>query len=108
MNLHGSRVESQEMGDRFATLIECSLFLEEDQTTGGDWTAQLGINGRNTRFKQDTNAAVTVIGAHTSWLKDQKLVKPKNTLRGPENIRMQVTSMFQANLAYRHRKVTDH
>ena len=84
-NLRGSRVEFQEMGDRFATLIECCLFLEEDQTTEGDWTAQLGINGRNARFKLDTVAAVTVIGAHTSWLKDQKLVKPKQTLRGPEN-----------------------
>ena len=87
-------MEFQEMGDRFATLIECSLFLEEDQTTGGDCTAQLGISGRNTRFKLDTVAAVTVIGAHTLWLKDQKLVKPKQTLRGPENIRMQVTGMF--------------
>ena len=68
-------MEFQEMGDRFATLIECSLFREEDQTTGGDWTAQLGISGRNTRFKLDTVVAVTVIGAHTLWLRDQKLVK---------------------------------
>ena len=50
------------------------LFLGEVQTTGGGWTAQLGVNGRNTRFKLDTGAAGTVMGAHTSWLKDQKLV----------------------------------
>ena len=77
------------------------LFLGEVQTTGGGWTAQLGINGRNTLFKLDTGAAITVIGAHTSWLKDQKLVKPKQTLRGPGNIQIPVIGMFQANLLYR-------
>ena len=51
--------EEQEEGDEV-------LFLGEVQTTGGGWTAQLGINGQNTRFKLDTGAAVTVIGAHTS------------------------------------------
>ena len=65
--------EEQEEGDEV-------LFLGEVQTTGCGWTAQLGVNGRNTRFKLDTGAAVTVIGANTSWLKDQKLVKPKQTL----------------------------
>ena len=45
------------------------LFLGEVQTTGGGWTAQLGASGRNTSFKLDTCAAVTVIGAHNSWLK---------------------------------------
>ncbi len=59
------------------------LFLEV-QTTGSGWTAQLGIKGHSTRFRLDTNAAVTVIGAHTSWLKDQKFAKPKQTLRGLE------------------------
>lgn len=75
------------------------LFLGEVQTTGGGWIAQLGVNGRNTRFKLDTGAAVTVIGAHTCWLKDQKLVKPKQALRGPGNIKIPVTGMFLANLS---------
>ena len=65
--------EEQEEGDEI-------LFLGEVQTTGGGWTAQLGVNDRNTRFKLDTGAAVTVVGANTSSLKDQKLVKPKQTL----------------------------
>ena len=42
------------------------LFLGDIQTTGGDWTTQLGINAHRTRFKLDTSAAVTVIGAHNS------------------------------------------
>ena len=92
--------EEQEEGDEV-------LFLGEVQTTGGGWTAQLGVNGRNTRFKLDTGAAVTVMGAHTSWLKDQKLVKPKQTLRGPGNIKIPVIGMFLANLSYRKRKVTE-
>ena len=92
--------EEQEEGDEV-------LFLGEVQTTGSGWTAQLGINGRNIRFKLDTGAAVTVIGAHTSWLKDQKLVKPQQTLRGPGNIQIPVIGMFQANLSYRQRKVTE-
>ena len=83
------------------------LFLGEVQTAGGGWTAQLGKYSRNTLFKLDTGAAVTVIGAHTSWQKDQKLVKPKQTLRGPGNIQIPVISMFQANLLYRQRKVTE-
>ena len=53
------------------------LFLGEVQTTEGGWKAQLGVNGRNARFKLDTGAAVSVVGANTSWLKDQKLVRPK-------------------------------
>jgi len=53
------------------------LYLGEVQTTAGGWTAQLRVNGRNTRFKLDTGAAVAVTAAHTSWLKDQKLMKPK-------------------------------
>lgn len=53
------------------------LFLAEVQTTEGGWTAQLRINGQNTLFKLNTGATVTVIGAHSSWLKDQKLVKPE-------------------------------
>ena len=92
--------EEQEEGEEV-------LFLGEVQTTGRGWTAQLGINGHSTRFKLDTGAAVTVIGAHTSWLKDQKLVKPKQTLRGPGNIQIPVIGVFQANLSYRQRKVTE-
>ena len=92
--------EEQEEGEEI-------LFLGEVQTTGRGWTAQLGINGHSTRFKLDTGAAVTVIGAHTSWLKDQKFVKPKQTLRGPGNIQIPVIGMFQANLSYRQRKVTE-
>ena len=65
--------EGQEEGDEI-------LFLGEVQTTGGGWTAQFGVNGQLTRFKLDTGAAVIVVGANTSWLKDQKLVKPKQTL----------------------------
>ena len=82
------------------------LFLGEAQTRGGGWTAQLGFNGRNTRFKLDTGTVVTVIGAHTSWLKEQKLVKPKQTLRGPGYIKIPVIGMFLANLSYCKRKVT--
>ena len=92
--------EEQEEGDEV-------LFLGEIQTTGGGWTAQLGVNSQNTRFKLDTGAAVTVIGTNTTWLKDQKLVKPKQTLRGPGNIQIPVIGMFQANLSYRRRKVTE-
>ena len=92
--------EEQEDGDEI-------LFLGEVQTTGGGWTTQLGVNGQNTRFKLDTGAAVTVVGANTSWLKDQKLIKPKQTLRGPGNIKIPVIGMFPANLSYRKRKVTE-
>ena len=35
------------------------------------------------------------------------LVKPKQTLRGPGNIQIPVIGMFQANLSYRRRKVTE-
>ena len=92
--------EEQKQGDEV-------LFLAEFQITGGGWTAQLRINGQNTRFKLDTGAAVTVIGARTSWPKDQKSVKPKKTLRGPGNIKIPVIGMFLANLSYRERKVTE-
>ena len=92
--------EEQEQGDEI-------LFLGELQTTGVGWTAQLGVNGRNTCFKLDTGAAVTVVGANISWLKDQKLVKPKQTLRGPGNIKIPVIGMFLANLSYRKSKVTE-
>ena len=68
-------------------------------TNGGGWTSQLGINGRNTRFKLDTGAAVTVIGAQTPWLKDQELLKPKHTLCGPGNVQIPVVGMFNAKLA---------
>lgn len=45
------------------------------QTTMGGWTAQLGINDRNTRLRLDTGTAVTAIGAHTSWLKIYKALE---------------------------------
>ena len=83
--------EEQEEGDEI-------LFLGEVQITGGGWTAQLGVNGQNTRVKLDTGAAVTVAGANTSWLKNQKLVKPKQALRGSGNIKIPVNGMFLANL----------
>ena len=76
--------------------VDDVLFLGEVQSTGGVWTAQLGINSYSTRFKLNTGAAVTVIGAHTSWLKDYKLVKLKQTLRRPGNIQTPVIGMFQA------------
>ena len=60
---------------------------------------QLGVNGQNTCIKLETG--------HTTWLKDQKLVKPKQTLRGPGNIQIPVIGMFQANLSYCRRKVTE-
>ena len=92
--------ERQEEGDE-------NLFLGEVLASGGGWTAQLGVNGRNTRFKLDTGAAVTVIGDQIPWLKDQELVKPKQTLRGPGNIPIPVIGMFHANLTYRQRKIIE-
>ena len=76
-------------------------------TNGGAWTAQLGINGRNTRFKLDTGAAVTVIGAQTPWLKDQQLLKSKHTLRGNGNVQIPVIGMFNAKLVYRKENITE-
>lgn len=86
--------EEQEEGDAV-------LFISwRSSNNRGGWIAQLGVNGRNTRFKLDTGAAVTVIGAHTCWLKDQMLVKPNQTLRGPGNIKIPVRiGMFLANLS---------
>jgi len=45
------------------------------QTTMGGWTAQLGLNDRNTRLRLDTGTAVIAIGAHTSWLKIYKALE---------------------------------
>ena len=83
------------------------LFLGEILTTGGGLTPQLGVNGQNTRFKLDTGAAVTVIGDNILWLKDQVLVKPKKTLRGPGNIQILIIGMFHATLTYRRRSITE-
>ena len=83
------------------------LHLGEIQGEGNCWTTQLGVNGHNTCFKLDTGAAVTVIGDNVPWLKHQVLTISKQALRGRGGIRIPVIGMFQANLKYRQRKVTE-
>ena len=63
--------EEQEEGDEV-------LFLGEIQTTGGGWTAQLGVNGQNTRFKLDTGKRSEVSQTKTNLARPWKYSDPSH------------------------------
>ncbi|CAB3986760.1 Hypothetical predicted protein [Paramuricea clavata] len=46
------------------------IFLGEISSDVNYWTAQLGVDNHNTRFKLGTGAAVTVLSDQTPWLKN--------------------------------------
>ena len=65
------------------------------------------MNGRTTRFKLDTGAAVTVLSDDVPWLQDVELVKTSLVLRGPGNTQLPVKGLFYATLKYRQSKLTE-
>ena len=61
------------------------LFLAEINGESNDsWTAQIGVNGHNTKFKLDTGASVCVLSDSVPWLEGITLEKTQQTLRGPD------------------------
>ena len=64
------------------------------------------MNGRTTRFKLDTGAAVTVLSDDVQWLQDVELTKTYQVLHGPGNIQLPVKGLFYATLKYRQSKLT--
>ena len=64
------------------------------------------MNGRTTRFKLDTGAAVTVLSDDVQWLQDVELTKTSQVLHGPGNTQLPVKGLFYATLKYRQSKLT--
>ena len=65
------------------------------------------MNGRTTRFKLDTGAAVTVLSDDVQWLQDVELTKTSQVLRGPGNTQLPVKGLFYTTLKYRESKLTE-
>ena len=54
------------------------LFLGEINGESNDsWTAQIGVNGHNTKFKLETGASVCVLSDSVPWLEGITLEKPQ-------------------------------
>ncbi|XP_068733036.1 uncharacterized protein [Montipora capricornis] len=66
------------------------LFLGEIGCEENYWSAQIGVNGRTTRLKLDTGAAVTVLSDDVQWLQDVELTKTSQVLCGPGNTQLPV------------------
>lgn len=52
------------------------------------------MNSRTTRFKLDTEAAVTVLSDDVQWLQDVELTKTSQVLRDPGNTQLPVKGLF--------------
>ncbi|CAB4011562.1 Transposon Ty3-I Gag-Pol poly [Paramuricea clavata] len=91
------------------------LFLGEINGESNDsWTAQIGVNGHNTKlnghntkFKLDTGASVCVLSDSVPWLEGITLEKPQQTLRGPGGSKLKVMGTFMATMKYRQSKVQE-
>ena len=82
-------------------------FLGEIGSDKNYWSAQIGVNGRTTRFKLDTGAAVTVLSDDVQWLQDVELTKTSQVLRGPGYTQLPVKGLFYTTLKYRESKLTE-
>ena len=71
-------------------------FLGEIGSDKNYWSAQIGVNGRTTRFKLDKEAAVTVLSDDFQGLQDVELTKTSQVLRirGPGNTQLPVKGLF--------------
>ena len=65
------------------------------------------MNGRTTRFKLDTEAAVTVLSDDVQWLQDVELTKTSQVLSGPGNNQLPMKGLFYTTLKYRESKLTE-
>ena len=84
-------------------------FLGEIGSDKNYWSAQIGVNGRTTRFKLDKEAAVTVLSDDFQGLQDVELTKTSQVLRirGPGNTQLPVKGLFYTTLKYRESKLTE-
>ena len=75
-------------------------FLGEIGSDKNYWSAQIGVNGCTTRFKLDTETAVTVLSDDFQGLQDVELTKTSQVLRirGPGNTQLPLKGLFYTTL----------
>ena len=83
-------------------------FLHEISSDKNYWSSQIGVNGRTTCFKLDTEAAVTVLNDDVQWLQDVELTETSQVLCRPGNTQLPVKGLFYVTLKYRQSKLTKH
>ena len=69
------------------------------------WSAEIEVNGHDTKFKLDTGARVSVVSDRENWLQSENLLTTKQT--GPCGILLPVTGVINTRLRHRNKSIDE-
>ena len=105
-NKKGKTRAVHEVGEDSASEDSDEFFMGTlDSLEDEYWSASVAVNGRQTKFKLDTGAAVTAVDR--SVVGDATLQPATRRLTGPGNKPIDVVGCFESELQYREHKIKE-